>query len=249
MKQSEIMRVSRRHILQRLLILTSFPTMNAQLLSGRVWVGMLFIVAGVLIFLDQLHLLNLWQLFSTWWPLLLLGMGLTKLMTRSGSPIVAVLFLSLGAILQLQRLQLLDIDLLSLILPLALIFGGAAILLSKARTVGTDTTDRLHHVAILGGSTHRISSSNFQGGSVTAVMGGVELDLRDAVLLSSTTLEVATVMGGVEVCVPALWRVEVSGTPILGGIENRVMNEGKLPDAPTLHISATAVLGGIEIHT
>jgi len=222
--------------------------MNAQLVSGKLWVGVLFIVAGILIFLDQLHLISFWQLFSTWWPLLLLGVGLTKLIARSGSPAVAILLLALGVILQLQRLQLFDIDLLSLILPLALIFGGAAILLSKARTVGTHSTDRLHHVAVLGGSTQRISSSNFQGGSVTAVMGGVELDLRDAVLLSSTTLEVAAVMGGVEVRVPALWRVEVSGTPILGGIENRVMNEGKLPDAPTLHISATAVLGGVEIH-
>jgi hypothetical protein len=56
-------------------------------------------------------------------------------------------------------------------------------------------------------------------------------------------------MGGVEVRVPAHWSVEVSGTPVLGGIENRVINEGKLPDAPTLYISATAVMGGVEIHT
>ncbi len=223
--------------------------MNAQLLSGRLWVGVLFIVAGVLVFLDQLHLINFWQLFSTWWPLLLLGAGLTKLIARSGSPFVAILMLSLGAILQLQRLQLFDIDLLSLILPLALIFGGAAILLSKAQQVATDTTDRLNHFAVLGGSTQRISSSNFQGGSVTAVLGGVELDLRDAVLLSTATLETTAVLGGVEVRVPAHWQVEVSGTPVLGGIENRTVSVSATPDAPILHINATAVFGGIEIHT
>lgn len=228
--------------------------MNAQLLSGRLWVGVLFIVAGVLVFLDQLHLIDFWQLFSTWWPLLLLGAGLTKLIARSGSPAVAVLLFSLGAILQLQRLQLFDIDLLSLILPLALIFGGATILLSKARQVGTDSTDKLNHFAVLGGSTQRISSSNFQGGSATAVLGGVELDLRDAVLLSTARLEVTAVLGGVEVRVPAHWQVEVSGTPVLGGIENRLA-ENKLAtlspshELPTLFINATAVFGGIEIHT
>ncbi len=162
---------------------------------------------------------------------------------------VAILLLSLGAILQLQRLQLLDIDLVSLILPLALIFGGAAILLSKARSIRTDATDKVNHVAILGGSTRRISSSNFQGGSVTAVMGSVELDLRDSQLLSSATLEVTAVMGGVEVRVPLGWQVEVSGAPVLGGIENRVITDSNLPDVPVLHIRATAVLGGIEIHT
>ncbi|MFQ3596947.1 MAG: DUF5668 domain-containing protein [Chloroherpetonaceae bacterium] len=228
--------------------------MNAQLLSGRLWVGVLFIVVGVLVFLDQLHLIKFWQLFSTWWPLLLLGLGLTKLIARSGSPGVAILLLSLGAILQLQRLQILDIDLISLILPLALIFGGAAILLSKVRQIGTDSTNRLNYYAVLGGSTQRISSSNFQGGSVTAVLGGVEIDLRDAVLLSTATLEVTAVLGGVEVRVPAHWQVEVSGTPVMGGIENR-RPENKLAnvsaplDAPILRINATAVFGGIEIHT
>ncbi len=162
---------------------------------------------------------------------------------------VAILLFSLGAILQLQRLQLLDIDLVSLILPLALIFGGAAILLSKTRTVGTHSTDKLNHFAVLGGSTQRMSSSNFQGGSVTAVMGGVELDLRDSQLLSSPTLEVTAVMGGVEVRVPNGWQVEVSGTPVLGGIENKVITDSNLSDVPILHIRATAVLGGIEIHT
>jgi hypothetical protein len=43
--------------------------------------------------------------------------------------------------------------------------------------------------------------------------------------------------------------VEVSGTPVLGGIENRVITDSNLPDAPILHINATAVLGGIEIYT
>jgi hypothetical protein len=54
--------------------------------------------------------------------------------------------------------------------------------------------------------------------------------------------------------VPSHWQVEVSGTPVLGGIEYR-LEENKSetvaisPDAPILHINATAVLGGIEIHT
>jgi predicted membrane protein len=86
------------------------------------------------------------------------------------------------------------------------------------------------------------------------VLGGVELDLRDSLLLSAATLEVTAVMGGVEVRVPSHWQVEVSGTPVLGGIEYR-LEENKSetvaisPDAPILHINATAVLGGIEIHT
>lgn len=228
--------------------------MNAQLLSGRLWVGVLFIVAGVLVFLDQLHLISFWQLFSTWWPLLLLGAGLTKLIDRSGSPSIAIILLSLGVMLQLQRLQILDIDLVALILPLVLIFGGAAILFSKARQIRTGSTDRLNYVAVLGGSSQRISSSNFQGGSVMAVMGGVELDLRDALLLSTATLEVTAVMGGVEVRVPAHWQVEVSGTPVLGGIQNRLVAQNKLAtapassEAPILFINAVAVLGGIDIH-
>lgn len=120
-------------------------------LSGRLWVGVFFIVIVILVFLAQLRLISLWQLFSTWCPLLLLGAGLTRLIVRSGSPIVAILLLALGALLQLQRLRILDIDFFSLVLPLALIFGGAAILLSKATQVATASTDKLNLFAVMGG--------------------------------------------------------------------------------------------------
>lgn len=224
--------------------------MNAQLVSGRLLIGILFIFSGVIIFLDQLNLLNVWKLVSTWFPLVLIGVGGSKLLTRNGSPLIAILLILVGAVLQLQRLDVFDIELGSLLLPIALIFGGAAILLGRIKVSASVASDTVNHVAIFGGSTERITSSDFKGGSVTAVFGGVELDLRDALLLSDCTLDATAVMGGVEIRVPKHWRVEVSSTPILGGVESsKIHPEQASPNSPILKINALAVMGGVNIQT
>jgi hypothetical protein len=55
-------------------------------------------------------------------------------------------------------------------------------------------------------------------------------------------------MGGVDVIVPAHWRVEVMGRSILGGVGNLTEPDSPDEDAPLLLVDALALMGGIEIH-
>ena len=83
--------------------------------------------------------------------------------------------------------------------------------------------------------------------NAVAVMGGVEVDLRDAeVDPEGFTLNATAVMGGVEVVVPDGMGVEVGGFAFMGGRDVRV-EQPVDPDAPVVRVNAYALMGGVEI--
>src|SRR5699024_8047117 len=59
-------------------------------------------------------------------------------------------------------------------------------------------------------------------------------------------LNVTTILGGVEIIVPENVQVEIKGTPILGGWENKTNTYG-MEKNKILYINGVALLGGIEI--
>ena len=82
-----------------------------------------------------------------------------------------------------------------------------------------------------------------------AVMGGIELDLREARFTQrETTIWVCTVMGGLGVIVPDDVQVRVHGLPIMGGfgIEGNTPSVVD-PGAPIVHIRGLAVMGGVGV--
>jgi len=99
--------------------------------------------------------------------------------------------------------------------------------------------------AVMSGSKSQNSSQNFRGGELTAVMGGIELDLRNASIDGSATINVFAVWGGIEIKVPGDWTVISQGVPILGGIEDRTVPP--MDRSKTLFIQGYAIMGGVEI--
>ncbi len=82
-----------------------------------------------------------------------------------------------------------------------------------------------------------------------ALMGGVELDLREARFTArETTIWTHTVMGGIGIIVPDDVQVRVHGLPIMGGFG---VEEGTPsvvgPEAPVIHIRGLAVMGGVGV--
>jgi hypothetical protein len=82
-----------------------------------------------------------------------------------------------------------------------------------------------------------------------AVMGNLELDLTRARIAPGTShLELRSIMGSVTVRVPHHLRVECEGDPFIGSVDvRRKAPPIAAPDAPLLRITATAVLGSIEV--
>ena len=102
-------------------------------------------------------------------------------------------------------------------------------------------------VAVLGGSARKGSWEPPARLRVLAVMGGVELDFREADLYEGeTVVDVLAIMGGVSIIVPPDIDVEADGLGFMGGfgsLTQRADDAG----APLLRIVGTAVMGGVEI--
>ncbi len=80
-----------------------------------------------------------------------------------------------------------------------------------------------------------------------AIMGGVDLDLRDAALLDGLTdVTAIAIMGGVRVIVPPDVHVTVSGFGLLGGF-GRVDNRAMDPGAPHVRVGGLALMGGVDV--
>jgi uncharacterized membrane protein len=111
--------------------------------------------------------------------------------------------------------------------------------------------DRDHQVviAVMGGAERRGAWTPARNLYVTAVMGGVLLDFRDAVLDPGVTeIFVLALMGGVEIVVPPGVFVESNGIGIMGGFGGS--GASKYPtdgSAPVLRVSGLALMGGVEI--
>src|SRR5581483_12037499 len=111
---------------------------------------------------------------------------------------------------------------------------------------GDEESDELALVAIRDGIRLRSRAAAFRGGSMLAWFGGISVDLREATLASGARLSVHTLFGGIDLTVPAEWRVESTATSLAGGVEVMAAPEG--PDAPVLRLDGLAVFGGVAVN-
>jgi predicted membrane protein len=110
---------------------------------------------------------------------------------------------------------------------------------------GVSTESDFNETAVLGGVEKLNNSQTFRHGEVSAIMGGVNLDLREATMeRSEATINVTAVMGGVDVRVPTNWTVVNHVTPVMGGVEDHTRTgDGE----KRLIIEGTVLMGGLTI--
>jgi hypothetical protein len=218
--------------------------------------GLVFVTLGVLWTLDNLQVLDASTILR-WWPALLLLYGLARL-TGIGArrtPIAGALFMGAGAWMLLGVLGVVRHSLWSL-WPLFLIGLGVSIVMRSMRTPGTgevgpdgasDASPYPRALAFMAGVTRRVQSQQLRGAEVTAVMGGVEFDLRGAKAQErEVVVDVFAVWGGIEIYVPEDWIVACEVTPIMGGVEEltRPVAQGA---TTTLVVRGMVIMGGVEI--
>ena len=85
--------------------------------------------------------------------------------------------------------------------------------------------------------------------ALSAVLGNVEIDLRDAKFgIGTTEIHVQAVLGHIAVTLPAGARVEQQASGILGAIECPPSPWSRArPDAPLVRLTGRALLGAVEI--
>lgn len=84
---------------------------------------------------------------------------------------------------------------------------------------------------------------------VAAVLGGVDLDLREAELESpETTIGVFALMGGVDIVVPEDCVLDASGFGLMGGFGHRDEVPPAAPGSPVVKVRGIALMGGVDVY-
>lgn len=102
--------------------------------------------------------------------------------------------------------------------------------------------------AVFAGRDIRVDNSYFNGADLSALFGGIDLNLKNAMIQKNVTIEVKAVFGGIDILMPPNVRVVVDVTPILGGVENGTSAPlGADENTPTVFIKGTCMFGGLEV--
>jgi predicted membrane protein len=118
-------------------------------------------------------------------------------------------------------------------------------------STGADSTDFLNIHSVFSGVQRSVLSKNFQGGRVSCVFGGAEIDLTQADINGSVELKMEAVFGGIKLIVPAHWQVINQIDGIFHGVDDKRRAQAGAYDNinKTLVLKGSAVFGGIEIRS
>lgn len=215
--------------------------------AGRALVGLTLVGIGLIFFLDAVDVLDAGETLGAWWPTAVVMLGVLQAFSeRRLSPVAGALIGSGLLLLAATTGVFGSIDW-GLIWPLALIAIGAGFLWSRRRP-GYGEEDELNGLAVLTAGHVGTRSRAFRRASVTAVFGGMTLDLGEAALAPGGGRVSATmVFGGIDIVVPPGWQVVIRGIPIFGGWDDTTARSPVEADAPRLEVLALVVFGGLEV--
>ena len=114
---------------------------------------------------------------------------------------------------------------------------------------GAHVSERQIIVGIMGGAEKKGVWTPAKQMFVVALMGGVELDFREARMPPGVTeVVIFAVMGGAEIIVPPGVHVDLNGFAFMGGFtQTGYALPPTDPNAPILRIGGFALMGGVEV--
>ena len=226
-----------------------------RLTNNRVIIGVILVLAGLFLvirntgffpdFIDHV-------IFS--WPMLLVTIGIVMTL-GSGEKTAGIIVMAVGGFFMIPLLFRETFHMYNMFWPSIFIIIGIIFIVTKRKgwnsvSKGIAGDDFIDYVNVFSGGERQIVSQNFKGGKVSAVFGGIELDLTKAKLAPGRNeLEIACVFGGAEIIVPDSWFVTVEVTPVLGGFsDSRKLSPGRTMDTTSqLVIKGAVVFGGGEV--
>lgn len=254
--------------------------MRRSRLSDRSVIGLLLAGLGLMLLLDSTDLLGPGtSVVGTYWPVLLIawavgGFVANGLVLRWWLAVVG----GVGVIFLLSNLRVWALDA-GQLWPVALVVVGLMMVFGRQlrrkarRGAGRaaqspegsapdqfgpgrgsadpgQPTSQFRASHIFGGGKERVTSQAFQGAEISAVFGGMEMDLRAAGLArGGAVIDVTVVCGGIEIQVPRDWTVNLQTTTLFGGVEDKRLLPGAGENILTGELTITGIVlcGGVEI--
>lgn len=217
--------------------------------------GLVLIVLGILLGGKALGLWNINVFFKGWWTLFIIVpsfIGLFDEDDKTGSFIGLIV----GIILLLSCRDAIDFSLVwKLILPIILVVIGLSFIFKDTfnkeinkniKKLNKKMTSKEGFTSTFSGQNINFDKEEFKGTTLNAVFGGIELDLRKAIINGDVVINATSIFGGINVYAPKNCRIKIKSNSIFGGVSNQrkfEKNEGEY----TIYINASCIFGGVEI--
>lgn len=221
--------------------------------SSILW-GIVLIAVGVIVALNAFEVTDIDLFFDGWWTLIIIVPCLIGLFTEHekmgnliGAGIGVVLLLCCQNILSFDMLWKLAVPAVIVLIGVKLIFSGlfgnkAAQTFKKIKESGQLKSG----TAVFSGSNMNFAGEVFHGAELNAVFGGVECDLRGAIMEQDCAINASAVFGGIDIYVPDNINVKVNSNSIFGGVSDK-KHANSQENTHTLYINATCMFGGVDI--
>jgi len=224
-------------------------------LTSQVVIGLIIIALGMIFTLDNLGIIYA-EDYLRYWPLALVLIGAVKVWQASHDGqgwVSGLVFLGIGSYMLINRMTYIRFDPRQ-IFPMFLVFIGGYMVWRGvfARKPGrpSDSRDRFSGLAVMGGVVRRSNSQSFEGADLTAIMGGCDIDLRDASIAPDTeaVIDVFAFWGGIDLKVPEDWTVINRVVPIMGGVDDKTRTPiASSAPAKRLVVRGILIMGGVSV--
>lgn len=224
--------------------------------SRQITLGVLLVAAGVLLGLNSLGFTHIDLFFDGWWTLFIIVPSLMGLINGGDDKAGDIIGLCIGIVLLLCSRDILDFSVIwKLVLPLIIVFFGLKMIFESFRAdkmpaVLEETTEHgpcaNEASAVFSSEKINMSGEVFRSAELNAVFGGLEYDLRNAIIESDCIIKASAIFGGIDIYVPNNVNIRISSNSIFGGVSNKTANN-KNDNAHTLYIKANCLFGGVDI--
>lgn len=219
--------------------------------------GVALIIAGLVWALSALDIVKVNIFFDGWWTLFIIVPSAISFFTSS-EKFSALIGVAVGVILLLCARDVLTYGLvMKLAVPAIIILIGLKMIFSSFSKNHTERVEESFEkyegdvdnvFCLFNGVKADLSGKVFRGAEINAIFGGVDYDLRGAVIEPDSAIKVSAVFGGVDIIVPEGVKVKVKSNSFFGGVENKSRRPAKDDEnVITLYVSGLALFGGIDI--
>lgn len=222
--------------------------------TGAIIIGLVFIIIG----LGYIgNALGLWEnftiFFDGWWSLFIIIPCLIG-MINHGVNAGNLVGLIIGVFI-LAANQLKDTIIWAMMIPVILISIGLLIIFKsgifKTKTYTDTATGEIFnvptHTAIFSGKEIRAPIGEvIKGSALTAIFGGIEMDLRQAVINEDIVFDVSTIFAGIDIKLPYNVNVVSNVDRVFSGVDIK-KRENITADMPTVYLKGSCIFGGIDV--
>ena len=220
----------------------------------RAFLSIVVVALGGVLLLKNLDIINIsWDIFwGTVWAAGFVLSGLVNIFNYRNKTawIWGLLLVAIGVLIGFNSYGIVDISIWKVFWPVVLIAAGLSMMfntspkgIKRSKKLDKDNAGN-EKIACFWGEEDAVKG-DYTGGSLVAIFGGVDLDLRQAKIKDGSVIEIFTFCGGVNITLPDDVIIENEVRGFLGGTDDKTLPKDSAKK--TLHLKGECILGGLEI--